>query len=44
MNTFDEFVKNLEIDTAKLPVEAVTAMQIGFNYLQTRKKEGVDSE
>lgn len=42
---FDEFLNKLEIDTAKLPVEAVTVMHVGFNYLQTRKNgKGVDSE
>lgn len=37
--TFDEFLNKLEIDTAKLPVEAVTVMHVGFNYLQTRKNK-----
>ena len=41
---FDEFLNKLEIDTAKLPREAVTVMHVGFNYIQTRKNEGVDSE
>lgn len=40
--TFEEFVEILGIDISKLPEEAVTVMEVGFNYLKTRK--GVDSK
>ena len=49
MNTFDEFVNNLGLNIKELSSEAITALEISFNYLKTHKQAvefyaGVDSE